>query len=142
MYNFRGDAQCYQDILHCRRPVSQLHLPMSRLSRAAQFAPFDALTGYGAAIREMARRTEQKRELTPEEQALLNRKLLRLQPGVTATVLYFRPDDRKDGGAYLQITGTIQKLDADGLRIDGTEIPLDCLYRLEPHVSEYFFDQI
>lgn len=141
MYNSRGDTQCYGEILHRSRPVSQFHFPMSRSSRAAQFSPFDALTGYGAAIREMARRTEAKRELTEEEKALLNLQLLQLQEGTTVTVRYFRPDDRKDGGAYLQTTGMVQKLKDQILYLtNSTEIPWDCLYHLEIHMPEFFSD--
>lgn len=141
MYNIQGDPGAYRHILHCVRPAPQLHVPMSRLRRAAQFAPFDALTGYGAAIREMARRTEPKRDLTEEEKLLLNRKLLRLQDGMTVTVCYFRPDDRKDGGAYLQVTGIVCKLKHGALYLaDGTEISLDCLHQLEIHAPEYFSD--
>ena len=36
----------YDDIIQLPHPVSRRHKPMSRLDRAAQFAPFAALKGY------------------------------------------------------------------------------------------------
>ena len=44
----------YKDILYATRPVSKTHPRMSAEARAAQFAPFAALTGYGDAVEEMA----------------------------------------------------------------------------------------
>ena len=143
MYNFRGDPRCYTEILTCSRPVSQTHFPMSRLNRAAQFAPFDALTGFGAAIREMARRTEAQRELTEDRKAVLDRQLHHLQAGAELSVSYFLPDARKDGGAYVSVTGIFRKLDLHTQLLcltDGTEIPLSHLYRLELQEPELFSD--
>ncbi|MBQ6401312.1 MAG: hypothetical protein IJI20_03390 [Firmicutes bacterium] len=48
------DPHRYDDILYEQRPVSRKHVPMKREDRAAQFAPFAALTGYGEAVSEMA----------------------------------------------------------------------------------------
>ena len=53
----------YDDIIDLPHPVSREHPQMARVDRAAQFAPFAALTGYDAAIKETARRTDQKIEL-------------------------------------------------------------------------------
>ena len=142
MYNIQGDPRCYRGILYRSRPVSPFRHPMSRLNRAAQFAPFDALTGFGAAIREMARRTEAQRELTEDQKAALNAQLLRLRVGSDVTVCYFLPDERKDGGAYLRVTGTVRKLDSHTRCLqftDGTMIPIKQLHQLELHEPEFFF---
>lgn len=141
MYNTQGEFRCYQEILHRSRPVSLFYHPMSRMSRAAQFAPFDALTGYGAAIREMARKTEPRRELTEEEKAILNRQLLRLHPGSEIAVCYFLPDLRKDGGSYRCLTGIVCKLTPHSLLLsDSTDIPLENLYHLELCEPLFFSD--
>ena len=142
MYNSQRDPRCYTGILTCSRPVSRFFLPMARQNRAAQFAPFDALTGYGAAIRETARQTEPFRELDEDQKAILNAQLHRLQAGTSVKLCYFRPDERKDGGAYLTAAGCVHKLDLhNGLLClkDGAEIPLVYLYRLELCEPEYFF---
>lgn len=50
----------YTDIIHLPHPVSKSHPQMSRQDRAAQFSPFAALTGYEEAIRETAKRVEER----------------------------------------------------------------------------------
>ena len=47
----------YDDIIDLEHPVSRTHPRMSVQDRAAQFAPFAALTGHAAAIHETARLT-------------------------------------------------------------------------------------
>ena len=44
----------YEDIINLPHPVSKRHPQMSMEERAAQFAPFAALTGHGEAIRKTA----------------------------------------------------------------------------------------
>ena len=67
----------YEDILNRERPVST-RARMSRVDRAAQFAPFAALTGYDGVIRETARLTDTRTELEEQEKEILDRKLNRL----------------------------------------------------------------
>lgn len=122
----------YADILDAARPEPvPAHPRMPVRSRAAQFAPFAALTGHDDAIRETARLTDARIELDEGEQAVLDSKLQLLrrhlpeQPAVRVT--YFQPDARKAGGAYLTAAGTAKKLDAHaGLLIlqDGTRVPV------------------
>lgn len=131
------DPHRYDDMLHLPHHVSATRLPMSRQNRAAQFAPFDALSGYGAAIRETARSTESRAELDESAKHRLNQRLQLLlrqadQPEITVT--WFRPDDRKDGGAHIRTTGFLKKIDVfRGLLLltDGTEIPMEDIFRLE-----------
>lgn len=54
------DPGRYDDILYLPHHVSRTHTPMPQLDRAAQFAPFAALTGYDAVIRHTAWRAEEK----------------------------------------------------------------------------------
>ena len=55
-----GDEHRYDDILYLPHHVSQTRPRMPRSDRAAQFAPFAALTGYEAVIEETARLTEEE----------------------------------------------------------------------------------
>lgn len=55
----RKDPHRYDDIIDLPRPVSRKHRPMDIADRAAQFAPFAALTGYGEAVKEAARQNEE-----------------------------------------------------------------------------------
>ena len=56
----------YDDIIDLPHPTSKKHPRMTMVNRAAQFSPFAALTGYDAAIRETARVTENRRELSED----------------------------------------------------------------------------
>lgn len=105
----------YDDIINLPHPVSQRHPQMSMHDRAAQFSPFAALTGHGAAIEETERETDARADLGEDERENLNRQLCLLrdhleeQPQVAIT--YFEPDSRKAGGAYVTIRGIVRKMD-------------------------------
>lgn len=94
----------YDDILHLPHHRSEKHPPMSMRDRAAQFSSFRALAGYEDAIGETARLTDRRIERGEEERhrldAILRQLECRLAEKPTVTVTYFRPDDRKAGGAY------------------------------------------
>lgn len=87
---------------------------MSLLARAAQFAPFAALDGYGEAIHETARATESRRELDEQEQAMLDMRLrflaARIDEHPQASITYFAKDSRKSGGAYIQVSGAVMEI--------------------------------
>lgn len=143
MYNLAGDPRCYESILYLPRPVSKTHLPMPLGNRAAQFSSFDALSGLGAAIQETARQTEARRTLDEDQKSALNAQLLRLRAGMGVTVVYFQPDPRKAGGAYLRLEGSFQKLDPyhHTLCLTGAAaIPVEEIFRLELHTPEFFAD--
>ena len=122
----------YEDIINLPHHVSSRHTPMSLLNRAAQFAPFAALTGYDEAVKETARYTDDETELDESRLEILNERLRFLQsvqierPVVTIT--FFQSDERKSGGAYVAATGSVKKID-DYERLvtltDGTIIPID-----------------
>ena len=65
----------YNDIINLPHPVSKNHPQMPLQDRAAQFAPFAALTGHDAAIKETARLTDERLELSEEVIAQLNEKI-------------------------------------------------------------------
>lgn len=105
----------YDDIINLEHHISKTHKQMSMQNRAAQFAPFAALTGYEEAVKETARFTEQKIELDEELNNILDEKLRLIQSQIKntpeITVIYFVPDDKKRGGKYQKITGKIKKID-------------------------------
>lgn len=85
---------------------------MSLANRAAQFAPFSALTGYDDAIAETARLTSEKIELTEAEKDRLSRRLVyAFDHKLPVDITYFRPDQFKSGGAYVTVSGYIKKID-------------------------------
>lgn len=128
----------YEDIIHLPHHVSSKRPQMSMLDRAAQFSPFAALTGYDDAIQETGRLTEQKIELDEEtlekldEQFQILQEHLGEQPEVRFT--YFKPDERKEGGAYLTVSGIVRKIKLYERKIllqDGTVIPVDDILKME-----------
>lgn len=119
----------YDDIINLARPETKNREHMSRLNRAAQFAPFAALTGYAAAVSETGRLTEKKRVLSSDEIAILERRinfLIENEINEKIKIKYFKKDERKSGGKYLEIEDKFKKFDdinlilalESGLRID------------------------
>jgi len=108
-------SDTYDDIINLPHPNPTTRPRMSIANRAAQFAPFAALSGYDSAVKETARLTDQEVMLDENLLAVLNDKLriltdrLAEQPEVTIT--YFQPDSKKSGGAYVSVTGTVKKVD-------------------------------
>lgn len=102
----------YDDIISLSPPTSAKHPRMAMSDRAAQFSAFQALSGYGEAIQERARHTEQKIQLAEEEQEVLDEKLRWLiDAGMEAVFTWFLPDAKKSGGAYVSSTGRIKRVD-------------------------------
>ena len=105
----------YDDIINLPHHVSTKHPPLSIEQRAAQFAPFAALTGYEEAVKETSRFTEDKIELNDEEKAIIDSKIReiknKLNSNPKVTITYFIPDSKKTGGAYVTIMGNVKKID-------------------------------
>ncbi|MBR5545686.1 MAG: YolD-like family protein [Clostridia bacterium] len=129
---------CYDDLLFLPHPRSMNRRPMPRIGRAAQFAPFAALSGYDDAVQETARLTDCRTEPDTEQLALMNEKIhalleiIRDQPQITIT--YFEPDSRKSGGAYLNVTGRIRRVDDVNRQIiltDRTVIAMDSICEID-----------
>lgn len=125
----------YDDIIDLPHPTSARHPRMPMLGRAAQFSPFAALSGHGAAIEETARLTDRKIELTEDEKVLLDEKLrLLLETGGEGVFTYFLPDGRKDGGAYVTAVGAVKRADPFMRQVilaDGTALPMDDISGIE-----------
>lgn len=121
----------YDDIIDLphHQSKSRPHMPVS--DRAAQFAPFAALTGYGDAINETERLTDQRIELSESQIAELDWRmgelLSRIDEKPRITVTYFIADERKTGGKYVTCSGVLNKFDESNRILyleDGTKIPL------------------
>jgi hypothetical protein len=109
------DPHRYDDIINLPHPTSLQHPRMDAGNRAAQFAPFAALTGYEDAIQETGRLTEGRVLLDESEREELDRKLQFLwtapEQSRQAAITYFVPDGRKAGGAYVTAAGQVEKLE-------------------------------
>lgn len=125
-------AENYEDIINLPHHISKKHRPMPREARAAQFAPFAALTGYESDVNEAARYTGKRRELGEYETEQLNRRINEIRDGIHGNteviITYFKPDEKKAGGEYLNIGGRVRKIDDYGRTLtltSGALIPLD-----------------
>lgn len=128
----------YDDIINLPHPEPVNRQRMSMLARAAQFAPFAALTGYDAAIAETGRYTDHQIELGEALNEELNRTFAQLQERITehpqVEVTHFVPDARKQGGSYRTITSNAKRIDMDNQQLiltDGTLIPLTYITNLK-----------
>jgi len=136
----------YGDIIYLPHHVSDKQPRMSMVSRAAQFSPFAALTGYDAAIRETGRLTDRRIELSEELLQELDRKQQLLKKNIRdcpeVSVTYFVPDERKQGGAYTTVTGRVKGINPYTRTMtltDQTSIPMDEILELE---SDLFWKTI
>ena len=128
----------YDDIIDLPHWQSTTRPRMSRLNRAAQFAPFAALTGHDAAVQETGRLTDSFKELDESRKAELDAKLrylmdhLHEEPHVKIT--FFQSDARKEGGAYIGTAGMVRKIDEFEKVVvlqDRRAIPIEKIFEIE-----------
>lgn len=133
----------YDDIINLPHHVSRTRQQMSLYDRAAQFSPFAALTGHKEAIGETARLTECYIELDDGAKAELNSKLniisnyIKENPSILIT--YFQPDELKEGGEYVTVSGQVKKTDNYEKKIimfDGLQIPFDALLKINGEIFD------
>lgn len=128
----------YEDIIHLPHPEPKTRPRMPIEARAAQFAPFAALTGYDAAVLETARHTDRMPELTEDQRSLIDAALQRLWAEIDTRpevwIEYFVPDERKAGGALVTVQAAVRRIDMNDGRLllaDDTEIAFRHIYRIE-----------
>ena len=131
----------YADIIDLPHHQSDTRPKMSNYDRAAQFSPFAALTGHADSIKETARLTDDYNEPSEEMKAIMNEKILFLmeqlenQPEITIT--FFKPDEKKQGGAYITITGVVKKIKTYERQIQmttGDLIPIDMIFGIDGEI--------
>lgn len=103
----------YSDIIDLPHHTSKTRKPMSLRNRAAQFAPFAALTGYEDSIYEKGRTTRKKPELSEDMKTILSEKLMYVieHKGLEVEIIYFVNDLKKAGGKITSLYGVIKKID-------------------------------
>lgn len=127
----------YSDIIDM--PAHIIKRPrMSLYDRAAQFAPFAALTGFGAVINETSRLTDKRPELDADTARLLNERIkiitenIRLKPEIE--VMYFVPDKRKSGGSLQNFRGSVRRVDEferELIFTDKSKIQMDDIFFIQ-----------
>ena len=127
----------YDDIINLPHHKSATRKQMSRIDRAAQFASFMALTGYSDYVKETARLTDTKIDLSEIEIAVLNRKLNYITENLLGTefdITHFVSDSKKEGGKYEVKMGNIRRIDDVAKKIifsDKTEISFSDILNIE-----------
>lgn len=148
-----NDAHKYDDILHLPHHVSARHPQMALIDRAAQFSPFAALTGHDAAIKETQRLTDEWVELDEDRKELLDEKLQMIRESLSGgkdghglpeiLFTYFKPDEKKSGGAYLSVQGKVRKIDEYGHQVimeDGTALTIEHIIDIEGEMFRVYED--
>lgn len=97
-----------------------------RASRAAQFMPFAALTGYYDLVREQERIVEPRHELTEEEAEELSRTIMQVRRGDLVRITYY------DRGGYKTRAGVVNAIEPERrrLRLGTDTIPFDDIWKL------------
>lgn len=135
----------YEDIINLPHHVSKRHPQMSSESRAAQFAPFAALSGYADAVKETERLTDERIEIDNGLKLILNNKLqiildnIKEQPEVT--FIYFIYDDKKIGGKYTSITGKVKKIAINEQYVmltNNTKIPIKEIININSEIFKLY----
>lgn len=133
----------YDDIIHLPHHVSTTRAQMAVIDRAAQFAPFAALSGHDAAIKDTARQTEKRIELDEYMKEAFNDKLQIIADWINEhpeiEITYFQPDEKKDGGTYITTSCTVKKIDEYekvAVMEEGTEIPIEDIINIEGQIFQ------
>lgn len=133
----------YDDIINLERPISK-RCKMSLENRAAQFAPFSALSGYNEACREVERITDNKKILSDGVLDIINEKLNYIKSNISSnlevSIKYFLKDKKKNGGSYIEIGGYVKKIDNNFCKVyfkDGTIINFDDILSID--IKDFYF---
>jgi hypothetical protein len=128
----------YNDIIQLPHHRSANHPHMTMHDRAAQFAPFSALTGYDSIVQETARQTHTRTLQDAAELEILNRKITYLHTHAeekpVVRIISFVPDEKKSGGSYREETGIVEKIDLTGRWIamaSGNIYSADCICAID-----------
>jgi len=122
MSNENGKTK-YADIFNLPHHQSTTRKHMSLYDRAAQFAPFAALSGYDDMVTEEARHTDREIELSENEIEIVNSVIAIINTVIengghpTVTVTYFKPDPHKSGGRYETMTAILKRIDTIDKRL-------------------------
>lgn len=119
----------YDDIIGLSRPESR-RPKMTMNDRAAQFAPFAALTKFGEEIRESNRKTSDEIELGDGDVEQIDEVLRGIErrieenkadgagnEGFAIAVAYFVRDKVKPGGRVEEYIGNVKKIDRVGRKL-------------------------
>lgn len=122
-----GHHEC-DDIIRLPHHVSPTRQRMPLEKRAAQFAPFAAISGYDDAIEAVLQHVDKKMELSKDREEELEWQLASaLESGDAVRITYFQARE-SGGGIYTSATGRIREINGQRKELvmsDGLSIALD-----------------
>lgn len=128
-----SDVNDREDITYAPYLKSTKFNRMPKIMRAAQFAPFAALSGHSAVMCEVARKTYARKELDIQKKEEINfnlilaREELLRDKKVFANIIFFKEDEKKSGGEYINEGGYIEYIDERRRSVvftDGRIVPI------------------
>lgn len=135
----------YDHIINLPHHMSEKRPRMPMIDRAAQFAPFAALTGYDDAVKETGRLTDDVIYLPEHIKLDINDKLRMIMEFIEdhpeVSITYFVPDSKKSGGAYTTVTGivkSVEEYEKTVILTDKTAIPIDRIYAIDGEIFDSF----
>lgn len=106
-----------------------------------------SVTGHDAAIKETARLTDERLELSDEVIMRLNDQLNMIRDNIgteqEVSITYFVPDDKKSGGAYLTHSGVVKKIDEFERKLimqDETVIPIEQISEIQGEIFKGLYE--
>lgn len=138
------DIHKYEDILTRAHPVSKKHPQMPRRDRAAQFAPFAALTGHKEAVHESQRLTDHKKILDENKKVALDyalQTMLAVDKHPKIKVIYFEEDPIKEGGKYVTLIEQVKRINEIArivVFMNGTIVEIDDIYEIAIEMDNEF----
>lgn len=135
----------YDSIINLPYYELKYHKRMSIDNRAAQFSAYDALTGYKEIVKETARLTKSKKELSEDNKNDIDSKLHIIKKYINEkpkiTVVYFKKDIRKTGGNYLEYTNIVKIIDDIEkviIFMDKTKIKIENIIDIKGEIFEEY----
>ena len=135
----------YDSIINLPHYELKYHKRMSIDNRAAQFSAYDALTGYSELVKETARLTKSKKELSEDNKNDIDSKLRIIKKYINEkpkiTVVYFKKDIRKTGGNYLEYTNIVKRIDDIEkviIFMDKTKIKIENIIDIKDEIFEEY----
>jgi transposase len=145
MQYFKTDESLkqYDDIINMPHYVSKSRRCMSSIDRAAQFAPFAALTGYDVAIKESERKTDERILISEEDALAIDEKLKiiirEIKNHPLIEIVFFKKDEKKDGGNYIKLTDRVKAIDTyknQIILVTDINIPIENIYNIKGEIFE------
>lgn len=136
------DPHEYDDMLGLVYPYRSPRRQMTLVSRAAQFAPFAALNGFEEGMEETARYTDERIVLAEDRILEINDALMKILAVIRekpkVSVVYFRADELKSGGAYITHEARLVKFDEEKDMLifeDGKRVAVEDIFEIEMKLS-------